>query len=428
NSFNPNMTNNNRKCKCIEFNTIFNTNPETKLANFDKKMYKINGEKTPWAVEHVSDLEFPLITNKIDQKTLGKNISQDTCLNVVNDDNDFTHSNIPMSNHQSNMNDKVSQFLKWDTISKQNNEYYENLLNEYKLKSRLTSGLDEYNYESRDINDNIVWSNSNHVYWDEDVKYYRYPMESSLSTIDVHSDESKINDVPRIQSQPCLLDNYFKDTNTSSNKQRKMLDTFWKEISEFENSSKNSSDLYTKKNFKNYPDYKTFNSNKYANINVKQLNINEEKEYFKRNEEVSNQNQFRNDHNLNYLNLEPNLYIKNLKTSESHICDSSDYICKRQSKENSKKLTENKILDKGVNQIIHQADKHTQTQEMNNDFEKSINVNHTFCDECGNSHSKKNKFHTDTTENSLLLKRNKKLRELLGLKPEEKNVLVMLKL
>jgi hypothetical protein len=154
----------------------------------------------------------------------------------------------------------------------------------------------------------------------------------------------------------------------------RMLDTFWKEINEFENSSKNSNDWYTKKNSKNYPDYKTLNSNEYANINVKQLNINEEKEYFKRNKEAPSQNQFRNDHNLKYLNPEPNFNIKNLKTSESHICDSSDHICKWQSIGNSKQSTENKILDKGVNQITYQTDKYTQTQEMNNDFETSKNV------------------------------------------------------
>jgi len=91
----------------------------------------------------MSGLEFPLITNKIDQKTLGKNISQDT----YNDNIDFTHTTIEMSNYQSNMNDKVSKFLKWDSISKQNNEYYDNLLSEYKLRSRLTSGLDEYRYD-----------------------------------------------------------------------------------------------------------------------------------------------------------------------------------------------------------------------------------------------------------------------------------------
>jgi hypothetical protein len=147
NSSKPNMTNNNRKCKCAEFNKIFNIYPETKLENLDQKMYKMNGEKTPRVLKNMSGLEFPLITNKIDQKTLGKNISQDTCLSVVNDNIDFTDTSIAMSNHQSNMNDKICKFLKWDSISKQNNEYYDILLNEYKLRSRLTSGLDEYKYD-----------------------------------------------------------------------------------------------------------------------------------------------------------------------------------------------------------------------------------------------------------------------------------------
>lgn len=68
-----------------------------------------------------------------------------------------------------------------------------------------------------------MWSNSNHVYWDEDVKYYRYPLESSLSSIDTCSNQSKINDIPRIKSQLCLLDNYCIDINARaiSNKQKK---------------------------------------------------------------------------------------------------------------------------------------------------------------------------------------------------------------
>jgi len=53
----------------------------------------------------------------------------------------------------------------------------------------------------------------------------------------------------------------------------------------------------------------------------------------------------------------------------------------------------------------------------------------TFCEQCRSCcHSNKKKLEDDKTENALLAKRNKKLRELLGLKPEEKNVLVMLKL
>jgi len=51
------------------------------------------------------------------------------------------------------------------------------------------------------------------------------------------------------------------------------------------------------------------------------------------------------------------------------------------------------------------------------------------CEQCRNCcHSNKKKLENDKAENVLLAKRNKKLRELLGLKPEEKNVLVMLKL
>lgn len=59
----------------------------------------------------------------------------------------------------------------------------------------------------------------------------------------------------------------------------------------------------------------------------------------------------------------------------------------------------------------------------------SYSRSQTFCEHCRNNcHSDKKKSVTDKTENSLLVKRNKKLREILGLKPEEKNVLVMLKL
>lgn len=67
---------------------------------------------------------------------------------MVNNDIEFSRSDISTSNNQTNINDKISQFLKWDnSISKQRNEYYDDLLNGYQLKSRLTNGLDVYKYE-----------------------------------------------------------------------------------------------------------------------------------------------------------------------------------------------------------------------------------------------------------------------------------------
>ncbi|XP_022179600.1 uncharacterized protein LOC111040151 [Myzus persicae] len=429
----PSMNNNNKEygIKATEFKEILIMTPEIKLENPDQKMYRINGEKSPWVVKNMSGMEFPLITNEIDRKTLGTSISQDTCLTVVSDDIDFSRSDISTSNHQININEKISQFLKWDdSIAEQKNEYYDILLNKYQSKSRLPSGLDEHiNHDSRDINDNIPWSNSNHVYWDEDVKYYRYPMESSLSTIDIRSDHSKINDIPRIQSQPYLLDNYITDTNPSFKKQKNMLDTFWKEIGEFENSFGHSNmKKSSKKNIDN-PDYTKYNSNKFTNTIGKQTNINQGRKCLKYNKEDSSQNQFKNDHTFKTLNLEPHLNTENLVTSKCQICDSPGSISKRQSIGDLIPSTENKILAKRVNQITLLTDNHTQTEKMHNYFEKSKNDRKKFCEECGNyCHSEKKKLQTDRTENSLLVKRNKKLRDLLGLKPEEKNVLVMLKL
>lgn len=136
-----------RGTKDIELDRILVMAPETKLENTDQKMYRINREKTPWKVKNISNVKFPLITKEIDCKILGKSISQDICLSVVNDDIDFSRSDISMSNNRSNINDKISQFLKWDnSISKQRNDY-DNLLNGYQLESHLTSGLDVYKYE-----------------------------------------------------------------------------------------------------------------------------------------------------------------------------------------------------------------------------------------------------------------------------------------
>lgn len=148
NSPEPNINNNNKECgaKAMEFNEILIMTPETKLENPNKKMYRINGEKSPWVVKNMSGLEFPLITNEFDRKTTGKSISQDTCLTVASDDIDFSRSDISTSSHQVNINEKVSQFLKWDdTISEQKNGYYDILLNQSKY--RLPSGLDKNKYE-----------------------------------------------------------------------------------------------------------------------------------------------------------------------------------------------------------------------------------------------------------------------------------------
>jgi len=151
NSSKPNMNNNNKECgiKAMEFNEILVMTPDkTKLENFDETMYRFDGKKSPWVVKNMSGLEFPLKTNEIYWKTLGKSISQDTCLTVVSDDIDLSRSDILTSNHQVNMNEKISQFLKWDNSNtEQKNEYYDILLNGCQSKSRLPSGLDEHKYE-----------------------------------------------------------------------------------------------------------------------------------------------------------------------------------------------------------------------------------------------------------------------------------------
>jgi len=148
NSSKPKMKNNNKECgvKATEFNEILIMTPETKLENPDQKMYRINGEKSPWVVKNMSGLEFPLIMNEIDRKTIGKSISQDTRLTVVSDDIDFSRSDNSTSSNQVNINEKVSQFLKWDdSISEKKNEYNDILLNQ--SNSRLPSGLDVNKYE-----------------------------------------------------------------------------------------------------------------------------------------------------------------------------------------------------------------------------------------------------------------------------------------
>lgn len=145
------MTNYNRECrgtKNTELDRILFMAPKTKLENPDQKMYRINREKTPWTVKNLSGVKCPLIMKEIERKILEKSISQDTCLSVANNDIDFSISDILTSNNQININDKISKFLKWDnSISKQRNEYYDNLPNGYQLKSGFTSGLDVYKYE-----------------------------------------------------------------------------------------------------------------------------------------------------------------------------------------------------------------------------------------------------------------------------------------
>jgi len=143
------MNNNNKECgtKATEFNEILVMTPEeTKLENPNEKMYKISIERSPWVAKYLKYLKFPLIKKEIDRKTLGKSISQDMCLYEACDGIDFSSSDISTSNHQVNINEKVSQFLDWnDSIPKRKNEYYDILPNE--SLSRLPNGLDENKYE-----------------------------------------------------------------------------------------------------------------------------------------------------------------------------------------------------------------------------------------------------------------------------------------
>lgn len=152
-----------------------------------------------------------------------------------------------------------------------------------------------------------------------------------------------------------------------------MLDTFWKEISEFENSFEYSNIANAKKNFKrnayNYPDYNIHNSKKFINIEEKKQSVNvKEKKYLERNKQDLSQNQFKNEHTLMTLNLEPHLNIENLTTSKCHICNNPDSISKH---DGLKPNTEHSILPKGVNQITYQTD--NDTPIMNNYLEKSKN-------------------------------------------------------
>lgn len=143
-----NMTSYNKE-SCInnaEFSEILIMTPETKSTNPVQTRYGSYREKTPWVVKNMSGLEFPLLPNKIDRKTLEKSFSQDT---VVSDDVDKSHSDISTSNYQKNINGNISQFLKWDhsVLKQENKNINEHLLNENQSKPRLLSGLDEYKYE-----------------------------------------------------------------------------------------------------------------------------------------------------------------------------------------------------------------------------------------------------------------------------------------
>lgn len=148
-----------------------------------------------------------------------------------------------------------------------------------------------------------------------------------------------------------------------------MLDTFWKEIGEIENSFGYSSDPDIKNKFKknlNYTRYNKYNSNKLTNINGKQSSIIQENNNLKWYTKDSSQNQFQNYHTLKTLNLEPHLNIENQMTSKCQICDSPNSISKRQCIGDLRPSTENGKLVKSVNQI-------TQTEKFDNYFEKSKN-------------------------------------------------------
>lgn len=155
------------------------------------------------------------------------------------------------------------------------------------------------------------------------------------------------------------------------------MDTFWKEIGEIENSFGYSSDSDSKKKFKknvnDYSGYNKYNSNKITNINGIQSNINQEKNNLKWFKKHSSQNQFKKDHTLKTLNVEPHLNIDNHSTSKCHICDCPDSISKRQCIGDLRPSTENGKLAKSVNQITHKPGHNKQTQKINNYFEKSKN-------------------------------------------------------
>jgi len=158
-----------------------------------------------------------------------------------------------------------------------------------------------------------------------------------------------------------------------------MLDEFWKEIGEIENSFGYSRNINIGKSIKNNvsnykPDYGKYYSNNLTNIIGKDQNINQEKINFKMmNRKDSSQNQFQNDHTLKTLNIEPHLNTENLVTSKCHIWDSPSSISKWQSIGDLRPSTENGILTKSVKQITHLMDKNTQTEKFNNHFEKSKN-------------------------------------------------------
>lgn len=161
------------------------------------------------------------------------------------------------------------------------------------------------------------------------------------------------------------------------------LDTFWKEIGEIENSFGYSSDSDTKDKFKknvnDCPSYNKYNLNKLNNINEKQSNIKQEKNNLKWYKKDSSQNQFKNDHTLKTLNVEPHLNIENHPTSKCPICDCPDSISKRQCIGDLRPSTENGKLAKSDNQITHRTISdwsiipNHQIQKINNYLEKSKN-------------------------------------------------------
>lgn len=135
-----------------KFSGILIMSPENESEQTCKdKMYKIYEENTPWVVKNIRAADCSLSENQSDCNTLEQNSSQDTCATVSSEEIDSCHSDISTMDHQDSINEKITQFLKWDIkepIQKQQNEHNFGSLNSDQSQRRLLSGLDDNRYES----------------------------------------------------------------------------------------------------------------------------------------------------------------------------------------------------------------------------------------------------------------------------------------
>ncbi|VVC24701.1 Hypothetical protein CINCED_3A001432 [Cinara cedri] len=394
------------------------------------KIYKIYEENPPWVVKKIQATDSSLPEKQMDWNIPEDNNSQDSFMSVSSEEIDSCYSDVSVIDNQDIINEKIARFLEWgikESIQKHINESYPGSFNPDQSQHRLLSGLDENDQHPEDKTNNIEKTNSCHVNWNEYVEYYRYPVESSLSTIDVNTHPLKNEEIIRTRSQPNLSDDYNFNPNDTDIQQNNSEDGLWNNHTYHTNSFKHQANS-THLNqclceYNKYGDHLSSHSNK----KDEQFDFNHSKKYTNWHKDDSNMNRIPY-HNNSEI---PKPFLNNQNSFDSFIYTNADKInnnsnscqCSTSTKSSIEKYSIKE--DQKINQHKFDNLKSDRIKKINN---SSINItskkDHD-CHLCGYYHNTDK--NSDDSKNSIK-SRNKQLRQLLGLKPDEKNVLVMLKL